>query len=88
MSDKIDDTESIRRTMIAENQPAVHLADCVKRGDKVYQTKEELLAEFEIQGFLAPFVVVRRKSDNRIGTMEFVHEPRVYFNFEPDNGAD
>jgi len=83
-----DETEGIRRKMIAESQPDQHLAECVKNDGKRYNGREELLAEFDVTGFLAPFVVVTRKSDGRVGTMEFTHNPRVYFNFEPDNGAD
>lgn len=46
-------------------------------------TTDELREEFEVIGFLAPFVVVRRKNDGVKGTLEFTHNPRVYFNFEP-----
>lgn len=42
---------------------------------------EKLQQDFEVQGFAAPFVVVRRKSDGQQGTLTFVHNPRVYFNF-------
>ena len=46
-------------------------------------TTEQLREEFEVQGFMAPFVVVRRKSDGGRGTLTFRHAPRVYFDFEP-----
>jgi hypothetical protein len=46
--------------------------------------KTELLEEFEVLGFQAPFVVVKRKTDKVIGSMEFTHSPRVYFNFKED----
>lgn len=46
---------------------------------------EELRGEFEVLGFLAPYVVVRRKSDRQKGSLEFQHDPRFYFNFMPDN---
>lgn len=32
---------------------------------------------------MAPFAVVRRKSDNQRGSLEFQHDPRFYFNSEP-----
>jgi hypothetical protein len=41
----------------------------------------ELQRDFNVVGFLAPFVVVTRKSDGVKGTLEFTHQPRVYFNF-------
>lgn len=45
---------------------------------------EELQRDFTVEGFLAPFVVVRRKSDGVRGTLEFTHSPRVYYKFVPD----
>jgi len=74
-----DPTESIRRNMIETNQPAADLA----QADKRWNT-QELAAEFEVLGFMAPFVVVRRKSDGAKGSLEFTHNPRWYFNFCPD----
>ena len=50
---------------------------------RVWDT-EELCAEFEVIGFMAPFVVVRRKSDGQKGSLEFQHNPRFYFSFVPD----
>ena len=46
---------------------------------------EELQRDFEVLGFSAPFVVVRRKSDGQKGTMEFTHQPRWYYDFRPDS---
>lgn len=48
-------------------------------------TTEELQRDFTVEGFSAPFVVVRRKSDGQRGTLEFRHQPRVYFSFVPDS---
>lgn len=45
---------------------------------------QQLQDDFTVEGFIAPFVVVRRKSDGVRGTLEFRHNPRVYFNFAPD----
>ena len=46
-------------------------------------TTDELSHTFEVIGFMAPLVVVRRKSDGMKGSLEFQHNPRYYFNFEP-----
>ena len=43
-----------------------------------------LQRDFEVLGFAAPFVVVRRKSDGVRGMLEFKHSPRVYFGFRPE----
>jgi hypothetical protein len=54
-------------------------------GEKQWDTTE-MMAEFSVDGFCAPFVVVRRKSDGVRGTLEFKHSPRVYFDFQPEQG--
>lgn len=41
----------------------------------------EAVQKYEFIAFCAPFVEVRRRSDNRVGTLEFQHNPRFYFNF-------
>ena len=41
----------------------------------------ELRRDFEVEGFGAPCVVVRRKSDGQRGTLFFQHSPRFYFDF-------
>ena len=45
---------------------------------------DELRAEFEVIGFMAPFVGVRRRTDGQKGSLEFQHNPRFYFSFVPD----
>ena len=50
--------------------------------EKVWDTGE-LARDFVITGFLAPIVVAKRKSDGVIGSLEFQHNPRFYFNFQP-----
>ena len=45
---------------------------------------DDLRCEFEVVGFAAPYVVVRRRSDATLGSLEFQHQPRFYFNFEAD----
>jgi len=49
---------------------------------QVYNTSE-LCETFEALGFAAPFVIVRRRSDNVKGSLEFTHGPRFYYNFRP-----
>ncbi|MBA2312746.1 MAG: hypothetical protein H0V97_08105 [Actinobacteria bacterium] len=40
---------------------------------------EALQRDFDVVGFQAPFVVVLRRSDGVRGSLEFTHNPRVYF---------
>jgi len=74
-----DNTESMRREMIETGQPYRDLA----RADRTWDT-DQLRVEFEVIGFMAPFVVVKRKADGVRGSMEFSHNPRFYFNFQAD----
>lgn len=54
----------------------------VEESQKTWTTPE-LLAEFNVIGFQAPYVVVVRKADDTLGSMEFTHNPRLYFNWVP-----
>ena len=76
-----DPTESIRRERLAEinDEPGSREALESEYG-QVWDTIQ-LAEEFEVIGFMAPFVVVRRKSDRQKGSVEFQHSPRLYFNF-------
>jgi hypothetical protein len=77
-----DPTSPVRREMIERGQPAADLAD--DQGQR--WTTQELTRDFEVLGFAAPFVVVKRRSDGQRGSLEFTHDPRVYFGFVPDDG--
>jgi hypothetical protein len=77
-----DQTEQIRREMIATGQPA--LDEQAHEGQR--WTTEELQRDFEVLGFAAPFIVVRRRSDGVKGSLEFTHSPRVYFGWSPHDG--
>lgn len=50
---------------------------------QVWDTNE-LARDFEVLGFLAPFVVVRRREDGALGSLEFQHHPRYYYAYHPD----
>jgi len=43
---------------------------------------DQLGADFEVIGFMAPFISVRRKSDGAKGAMMFQHSPRFYYGFK------
>jgi hypothetical protein len=45
-------------------------------------TTGQLLEEFDVLEFSAPYVVVSRKSDGQLGSLEFTHSPRVYFGWQ------
>ncbi len=81
-----DPTEIIRRARCAElAAEAGFRADLEARYGQVWST-DELTEEFEVLGFMAPLVVVRRKADGVTGSLEFQGRPRFYFTFEPHQG--
>jgi hypothetical protein len=43
----------------------------------------EMAAAFEVVGFAAPMVVVRRRSDGVLGSLFFCNRPRFYYGFQP-----
>ena len=51
-------------------------------------SNNELLEQFEISHFDAPYVYVTHKSDGKRGTMVFVDAPRFYFAFELEENND
>jgi hypothetical protein len=73
-----DETESLRRAMLATGQPHRDLAEATERW-----TTEELKRDFVVHSFHAPFVHVTRKADGAQGSVEFTHYPRFYFSFVP-----
>lgn len=79
-----DPTEPIRRERLVEinAEPGSREALEAQYG-KVWDTTE-LSEDFEVLGFMAPLVVVRRKSGGERGSLEFQHNPRFYFNFQPE----
>ncbi len=79
-----DSTESIRLTQLTEiNATPRSREELAAKHGQVWNT-EELARDFEVLGFLAPYVVVRRKAYGQIGSLAFQHDPRVYFGWAPD----
>lgn len=81
-----DSTVAIRKQMVAEinAEPGSREYLEAKRGH-VWDT-DQLQDEFEVIGFAAPLVVVRRRSDGVNGSMFFQHNPRYYYGFSVHNG--
>jgi hypothetical protein len=78
-----DPTETIRRQRLAEinAEPGSREALEAEHG-QVWDTRQ-LSTDFDVLGFMAPLIVVRRKSDSQKGSLEFQHNPRFYFGFSP-----
>jgi hypothetical protein len=79
MTSEPDETEPVRRALIPQ-MPA-ELRARVHAGERVWNPKQ-MLIEFDVLGFQAPFVVAQRKSDGAKGSLMFTHSPRFYFGWE------
>ena len=80
-----DPTETIRRERIAEiNVEPGSRQDLEGKYGQVWNT-DQLSVDFQVIGFMAPLVVVRRLSDGMKGSLEFQHSPRLYFSWQPHN---
>ena len=81
MNESID---AIRRERLGEvNTEPGSRASLEAQYGQVWNT-DELGRDFEVLGFMAPYVVVRRNVDGVRGSLEFQHMPRFYFHFVED----
>jgi hypothetical protein len=80
-----DELERMRKDVLVEvnENKAKDRADAESKFGTVWNT-EELQQDFDILGFLAPFVVVYRKSDGKKGSLVFQHSPRFYHTWKED----
>jgi len=85
-----DDTEELRRDRLVEINSAVESDDVLTERQRLEaqygQTWDaaQVVDDFDVLGFMAPYVVVRRRADGRKGSLEFQHLPRFYFNLVLD----
>ena len=79
-----DPTEAIRRHEVTQinAEPGSREALEAKHG-QVWDT-QELQRDFQVLGFMAPYVIVSRRSDGAKGSLQFQGSPRFYFNFQAD----
>lgn len=79
-----DETETIRREMVATiNSNAGPREELESKYGQVWDTGQ-LQDHFHVLGFMAPFVVVRRRSDGVRGSLLFQNSPRFYHSFQPE----
>lgn len=81
----IDLSEKARREKTAELNSNVKTREELEAAhgkDNVWDT-QELQRDFTVEGFLAPYVGVIRKSDGQRGMLSFQHHPRLYWGFQP-----
>lgn len=80
-----DDTEGIRRVLVAQINSDVRSPDTEeerRRLEAIYGKvwdMDEVSVDFRIIGFMAPFVVAKKKATGEEGILMFQHSPRFYF---------
>jgi len=81
--DAVLDEMRRERQIKINTQPGITRESLTALHGRVWDTSE-LSAEFEVVGAMASWIVVRRKADGQMGSMEFTHQPHFYFNFVAD----
>ncbi|MGA2063288.1 MAG: hypothetical protein ABSG67_22690 [Thermoguttaceae bacterium] len=77
-----DPTEPIRRELLAEINAVPGSREALEAEHGQVWDTQQLGEDFEVLGFMAPLVVVRRKKDDVKGSLMFQHNPRFYFGFQ------
>jgi hypothetical protein len=80
-----DPTQSYRRKRTAElaAEQTDNRAELEERHGQVFDPSE-LHQSYEVQGFMAPYVILRERATGKLGSMEFQHSPRYYWGFQAD----
>ena len=79
-----DPTEAIRRERLANINAQPNSREALEAEHGQVWDTEQLTKDFEVIGFMAPLVVVRRRGDGVKGSLEFQHSPRLYWGFVED----
>jgi hypothetical protein len=87
MSD-YDETEAMRRAMSHDiNSKMKDRAMLEEEHGEVWDT-EQLTARFNVQSFLAPFVMATDRQTGRSGSLMFQHWPRFYWGWKETGGDE
>ena len=78
-----DPTEAIRRQQLVELNAAPGNREALEAQHGQVWDTSELGRDFDVEGFLTPYVVVHRRSNGQRGSLLFQNHPRFYFAFEP-----
>jgi hypothetical protein len=78
------DVDAARRSLLIEINSRPRSREELEQAFGQVWSTDELTRDFVVTGFLAPIVVVRRRSDEAVGSLHFQHSPRFYFSFALD----
>lgn len=79
-----DPTESIRRQQVAAINAEPGSREYLEAEHGEVWNTTELQQDYSVVGFMAPYVVVQRKSDGVRGSLLFQHSPRLYYGFNAE----
>ena len=79
-----DPTEAARRSLQQEVNADLSPREVLEHAHGQVWDTEQLREDFNVTGFMAPFVVVHRLGDGVKGTLMFQHSPRLYWGFQAD----
>lgn len=79
-----DPTEAVRRQLALVINESTRRREVLEAEFGRVWDPAQLQEDFDVAGFRAPFVVVTRRSDDRLGSLLFQNFPRFYFAFVPD----
>ena len=79
-----DQTETTRRQMVQEINANPGSREYLEAKHGQVWNTSELQQEFSVLGFMAPLIIVERKSDGVKGSLLFQHDPRLYYGFKKD----
>ena len=77
-----DPTENIRKQLVNEINAVPGSREALEAEHGQVWDTSEVQRDFEVLGFSAPIVPVKRRSDGQLGSLMFQHDPRFYFRFE------
>jgi len=66
-----------------EQLERTRLEDLHKGRGRIWDT-QEMSEEYDVESFMTPFVIVRRRADGTRGTLMFQASPRFYFDFREE----
>jgi hypothetical protein len=78
-----DPTEAARRELAAEINAVPGSREALQAVHGQIWDIIELVRDFTVIGFMAPLVIVKRKSDGQRGSLSFQNRPRYYFGYQP-----
>jgi len=80
-----DPTEELRKLEVAAINAVPGSRETLEQEHGQVWSTEELQRDFVVTGFAAPYIVVRRKSDGKVGSLIFQHSPRFYWGWKEDD---